>query len=116
MVYYFNALEMENTNTLYRLPKSPTGIAGMDEITAGGLPLDRTTLLLGSTGCGKTVLAIEYLINGIVKFDEAVVYLTFEESAKEIIVNANSMGYDFEKFISEKKIIYREHKNIGSRR
>lgn len=54
----------------FKFPKSPTGIQGLDEITNGGLPKNRPTLLLGNTGSGKTTMAIEFLVNGIEMFDE----------------------------------------------
>ena len=61
-----------------KFPKSKTGIQGLDEITSGGLPKNRSTLLLGDTGCGKTILAMEFLVNGIVLFDEPAVFMAFE--------------------------------------
>ena len=66
------------------LVKSPTGIDGLDEITEGGLPQGRTTLICGSAGCGKTLLAIEFLVRGAVDYDEPGVFVTFEETAVEI--------------------------------
>ncbi len=55
---------------IFKFPKALTGIPGLDDITNGGIPKNRTTLLLGNTGCGKTIMAMEFLINGIVMFDE----------------------------------------------
>src|SRR5512141_1825186 len=60
-------------------PKSPSGIQGLDDITTGGLPKNRPTLLLGNTGCGKTIMAMEFLVNGIEQFDEPAVFMAFEE-------------------------------------
>ena len=66
------------------IPKCPTGIAGLDQITEGGLPRGRTTLLCGTAGCGKTVLAMEFLARGATEFNEPGVFLAFEETDKEL--------------------------------
>ena len=63
-------------------PKSPTGINGLDEITGGGLPKGRPTLVCGSAGCGKTLLAMEFLVRGATRFDEPGVFMAFEETAE----------------------------------
>jgi circadian clock protein KaiC len=97
----------------YKLLKSPTGIKGFDDITFGGLPLNRPTLLVGSIGSGKTFLAMEYIINGIEMFNEPGVFMTFEEKADELLENVSSLGYDINRFI-ENKTIYLEHLEIGS--
>src|SRR5688572_13923357 len=89
-------------------PKSLTGIQGLDEITSGGLPKNRPTLLLGNTGCGKTIMAMEFLVNGIVKFNEPGVFMAFEEKTEELIVNVHSLGYELNRHLSENKI-YLEH-------
>ncbi|HEX6271214.1 MAG TPA: ATPase domain-containing protein, partial [Anaerolineales bacterium] len=65
------------------LPKSPTGIPGMDEITGGGLPEGRPTLVAGGAGCGKTLFAMEFLVNGATQHNEPGVFVAFEESAEE---------------------------------
>ena len=62
--------------------KSPTGIQGLDEITQGGLPQGRPTLICGSAGCGKTLLAMEFLVRGATRFDEPGVFMAFEETAE----------------------------------
>ena len=59
------------------LPKSPTGIPGMDEITGGGLPKGRPTLVAGGAGCGKTLFAMEFLVNGAMQYDEPAVFVAF---------------------------------------
>src|ERR1022692_4098951 len=92
-------------------PKSPTGIQGLDDITIGGLPKNRPTLLLGNTGCGKTITAMEFLVNGIILFNEPGVFMTFEEKADELALNVKSLGYDLDKHLAEKKI-YLEHVQI----
>lgn len=76
------------------LPKAPTGIDGLDEITAGGLPLGRPTLVCGSAGCGKTLLALEFLVRGAQQYGEPGVLLTFEETADELAANVASLGFD----------------------
>ena len=77
-----------------RLEKVPTGILGLDEITYGGLPRGRTTLVCGGPGCGKTLLALEFLVNGATRFGEPGVIITFEETAGELATNAASLGFD----------------------
>ncbi len=74
------------------LAKTPTGIRGLDEITRGGLPLGRTTLVCGSAGSGKTVLAMEFLVHGVHDFGEPGVFMTFEETADDLRQNVASMG------------------------
>lgn len=75
-------------------PKSPTGIQGLDEITMGGLPQGRSTLVCGSAGCGKTLFGMEYLIRGAMEFDEPGVLMTFEETPEELAQNVASLGFD----------------------
>ena len=76
------------------LPKCPTGIEGLDEITGGGLPRGRPTLICGAAGCGKTLMAMEFLLHGIMKYGEPGVFVSFEESAAELAENVRSLGYD----------------------
>ena len=87
------------------LPKSPTGIPGMDEITGGGLPKGRPTLVAGAAGCGKTLFAMEFLVNGAIQYDEPGVFITFEENAEELAQNVASLGFDLKKLIKQKKLI-----------
>src|SRR5215207_3911529 len=87
------------------LPKSPTGIPGMDEITGGGLPKGRPTLIAGAAGCGKTLFAMEFLINGAVQYDEPGVFVAFEENAEELAQNVASLGFDLKKLVKQKKLI-----------
>lgn len=79
------------------LPKSPTGITGLDEITGGGLPTGRP----GSAGCGKTMLATEFLVRGAVEFGEPGVFMMFEENAAELTANVRSLGFDLVKAPTE---------------
>ena len=98
---------MKSSNKKHRkaLPKSPTGIHGLDEITFGGLPKGRTTLVCGSAGCGKTMLAMEFLIRGALQYHEPGVFLAFEETPEELAKNVASLGYDLDDLIERKKLI-----------
>ncbi len=86
------------------LAKSPTGIEGLDEITFGGLPTGRPTLVSGSAGSGKTILAMEFLIRGAVDYNEPGVFMAFEETEKDLTENLASLGYDLEKLQRQKKL------------
>ena len=86
-------------------PKSLTGIKGLDEITHGGLPTGRPTLICGSAGCGKTMLSMEFLVRGATQYNEPGVFMMFEENAIEITTNTRSLGFDLDKLIAEKKIV-----------
>ena len=88
-----------------QLPKSPTGIQGLDEITGGGLPRGRPTLVCGGAGCGKTLLATEFLVRGAVQFNEPGVLMAFEETEKELTANVASLGFDLEGMVRRKKIV-----------
>src|SRR5512134_1870859 len=87
------------------LPKSPTGITGIDEITGGGLPKGRPTLIAGSAGCGKTLFAMEFLVHGAVRYDEPGVFMAFEENAEELAQNVASLGFDVKDLIKRKKLL-----------
>ena len=78
------------------LLKAPTGIAGLDEVTDGGLPRGRTTLLCGGPGCGKTLMAMQFLVRGAVDAGEPGVFVAFEESPAELAQNVASLGWDLE--------------------
>ena len=86
------------------LAKTPTGIRGLDEITRGGLPKGRPTLVCGGPGSGKTLLALTFLVNGAIQFDEPGVLMTFEENAEEIAGDVASLGFDLPKLIAEGKL------------
>src|ERR1700682_4171743 len=87
------------------LSKCPTGIHGLDEITLGGLPRGRPTLVCGSAGCGKTLLGMEFLVRGAMEFGEPGVCLSFEETAKELASNVASLGFDLASLIKRKKLV-----------
>ena len=78
------------------LAKAPTGIEGLDELTGGGLPAGRPTLVCGSAGCGKTLLAMEFLVHGATRYGEPGAFIAFEESAEELAQNVRSLGFDLD--------------------
>lgn len=84
--------------------KSPTGIKGLDDIIGGGLPQGRTTLVCGGPGCGKTLLAAEFLVNGAEKYGEPGVFMAFEETEEDLTKNVASLGIDLSTLIEQKKI------------
>jgi circadian clock protein KaiC len=86
------------------LPKCPTGIHGLDEITAGGLPRGRPTLVCGGAGCGKTLFAMEFLVRGAVQFGGPGVFMSFEETETELKSNVASLGFDLADLVLHKKI------------
>ena len=86
------------------LPKTKTGISGLDEITMGGIPQGRPTLICGGPGCGKTLFSIEFLVNGATRFKEPGVFITFEEKTEELTMNVASLGFDLDKLQKEKKL------------
>jgi len=88
-----------------RLPKCPTGIKGLDEITDGGFPRGRPTLVCGHAGCGKTLLAAEFLVRGAAQFDEPGVLMCFEETEAEIKANVASLGFDLTGLVRRKKLL-----------
>ncbi|MDQ3773626.1 MAG: circadian clock protein KaiC [Pseudomonadota bacterium] len=87
------------------LPKAATGIQGLDEITGGGLPRGRPTLVCGSAGCGKTLLAMEFLVHGATELGEPGVFLAFEETAEELAQNVRSLGFDLEELADQNKLL-----------
>lgn len=86
------------------LPKSPTGIVGLDAITGGGLPAGRPTLVSGSAGAGKTLLAAEFLARGAAEFNEPGVFVMFEENTDELLANVRSLGFHLDELVAENKI------------
>ncbi len=87
------------------LSKAPTGITGFDQITGGGLPAGRPTLLCGGAGCGKTLFSMEFLVRGAVQFNEPGVFLAFEENVEELTKNVASLGFDLTDLIEKKKLM-----------
>jgi circadian clock protein KaiC len=95
----------------HEIHKSPTGIVGLDQITGGGLPQGRPTLVCGSAGCGKTMLAMEFLVRGAMEFNEPGVFMSFEETDKELSENVASMGFDLPALCARKKLFV-EHVRV----
>lgn len=93
------------TTRLTALPKAATGISGLDEITGGGLPRGRATLICGVAGSGKTVLATEFLVRGATEMGEPGVLMTFEESVEDLTSDVASLGFDLRELIARKKIV-----------
>ena len=93
------------SGTLPQLQKARTGIAGFDEITRGGVPKGRPTIVCGGPGCGKTMFAVEFLVRGATQFNEPGVLLTFEETAAEMAKNVASLGFDLEDLSARKKLM-----------
>src|SRR5689334_5348430 len=92
------------SRALATLPKAPSGIEGLDEITGGGLPRGRPTLVCGGPGCGKTLFAMEFLVRGAIDHGEPGVFMAFEETAEELAANVASLGFDLPKLEREKKV------------
>jgi len=87
------------------LQKTPSGIQGLDEITAGGLPKGRPTLVCGNAGCGKTLFAMEFLVRGARQYNEPGVFMAFEETENDLTVNVASLGFDLDELVSQNKIV-----------
>jgi circadian clock protein KaiC len=88
-----------------QLPKTPSGILGLDEITGGGLPKGRPTLVCGGAGCGKTVLGMQFLVNGALLYNEPGVFMSFQESEQELIRNVEAFGFNLKDLIRRKKLV-----------
>ena len=93
------------------LQKTPTGIPGVDEITGGGLPQGRPTLICGAAGCGKTLFSLEFIVRGAMEFNEPGVFMAFEEKAGELEVNVASLGFDLPK-LQKDRMIRLDHVHI----
>jgi circadian clock protein KaiC len=94
----------KNSAATATLPKAPTGIQGLDEITGGGLPRGRPTLVCGSAGCGKTLLAMEFMVRGATQYNEPGVFMAFEETTQELTQNVRSLGFRLDKLVKAKKL------------
>ena len=88
-----------------KLPKCPTGIQGLDEITDGGLPAGRPTLVCGSAGSGKTLLAMEFLARGALEYGEPGLFISFEENERELVENVRSFGWGVEALVEQRKLL-----------
>ena len=99
---------IEGTSTTLKeesLEKSPSGINGLDDITYGGLPKGRPTLVCGSAGSGKTLIAMEFLVKGAQKYGEPGVFMAFEETEEELAKNFASLGFDLDDLIARNKLV-----------
>jgi len=94
------------------LPKALSGIQGFDEITAGGLPSGRPTLVSGGAGSGKTLFGLEFLVRGATQFHEPGVFMSFEETVPDLTKNAASLGFDLSRLVAEKKL-FLDHVHIS---
>ena len=95
----------KQTKALQQMHKCPTGITGFDEITEGGLPQNRITLICGGTGSGKTLLGIDFLINGATNYSEPGIFMSFEETEEELYKNVASLNLDLQGLVSHKKLL-----------
>src|SRR6266566_3111466 len=86
------------------LAKCPTGIQGLDESTGGGFPRGRPTLVCGSAGCGKTLLAVAFIVRGATQYNEPGVFIAFEETPEELSQNVRSLGFDLDQLVKSKKL------------
>jgi circadian clock protein KaiC len=87
------------------LPKTPTGIRGLDEVAFGGLPRGRPTLVCGRAGCGKTLLSVEFLVHGAIDYNEPGVFIAFEETEEDLTKNVASLGYDLGELGRRQKLL-----------
>jgi circadian clock protein KaiC len=92
-------------HAMRQLPKTPTGVSGLDDVTGGGLPRGRSTLVCGPAGCGKTLLAMEFLVRGITEFGEPGVFVAFEETAEDLVANVASLGFDLAQFEADGQLV-----------
>jgi len=98
-------LKKKNALNRHQLYKCPTGIKGFDQIAEGGLPKNRTTLLCGGAGTGKTLWGIDFLINGATKYNEPGIFMSFEETEDELYKDVASLNLDLQGLVSQKKIL-----------
>jgi circadian clock protein KaiC len=97
-------LKSKHRNGSAGIAKAPSGIPGLDEITFGGLPRGRPTLVCGRAGCGKTLFAMEFLLRGAFEHGEPGVFMSFEESEKDLVENVRSLGFDLDRLVKHKQI------------
>lgn len=102
---------MRTKPTLEPLQKSPTGIEGFDEVTGGGLPRGRPTLICGGPGCGKTLFGVEFLVKGAIEYGEPGVFVAFEETADELAKNVAALGFNLQELI-QKKLLWIDYVQI----
>lgn len=98
-------MQKQTKSHSFTFPKTPTGVDGLDEITDGGFPKGRPTLICGGAGCGKTLLSMQFLIKGITEYNEPGVFMSFEEPSDDLTLNVKSLGFDLEKLKADKKLV-----------
>lgn len=98
-------MQKQTKSHSFIFPKTPSGIDGLDEITDGGFPKGRPTLICGGAGCGKTLLSMQFLIKGITEYNEPGVFMSFEEPSDDLTLNVKSLGFDLEKLKADKKLV-----------
>src|ERR1700675_1113549 len=98
--------------TVKTLPKASTGIQGLDEITGGGLPAGRPTLVSGGAGSGKTLFGLEFLVRGATQYNEPGVFMSFEETIPDLAKNAASLGFNLDRLVADKKL-FLDHVQIS---
>ena len=98
-------MQKESKSHRFIFPKTPSGIDGLDEITNGGFPKGRPTLICGGAGCGKTLMSMQFLIKGITDYNETGVFMSFEEPSDDLTLNVKSLGFDIEKLKADKKLV-----------
>jgi circadian clock protein KaiC len=101
MKHSFSQTEVE----IKQLPKAPTGVNGFDDVTFGGLPAGRPTLVCGAAGCGKTLFGMTFLIKGATEFNEPGVLMSFEEKGEDLATNVASLGYEVSNLIEQNKLM-----------
>jgi circadian clock protein KaiC len=99
------ANDLDTTALSRQLRKCPTGIKGLDDITGGGVPRGRSTLVMGNAGCGKTLLGAEFLVRGVLEHGEPGLFMVFEETAEELAQNVYSLGWDLKAFIADGQLV-----------
>jgi circadian clock protein KaiC len=96
----------------HALRKSLTGIQGLDEVTGGGVPAGRPTLVSGGAGAGKTMFALEFLVRGATQYGEPGVFISFEETIPDLTTNAASLGFDLDRLVADKKL-FLDHVHVS---
>jgi circadian clock protein KaiC len=105
------AVKFKKPKKIDEVPKTPTGIRGLDEITLGGFPKGRPTLICGAAGSGKTLMAIEFIVRGALEYGEPGVFVAFEEKAEELALNVASLGFDLPK-MQKNNLVKIDHVHI----
>ncbi|KQX15352.1 circadian clock protein KaiC [Flavobacterium sp. Root420] len=98
-------MQKESKSHRFIFPKTPSGVDGLDEITNGGFPKGRPTLICGGAGCGKTLMSMQFLIKGITDHNEPGVFMSFEEPSDDLTLNVKSLGFDIEKLKADKRLV-----------